>query len=143
VLLVVSHPGVGGAIEALLRLERRYELRRVAKLADAVDIARSWPADVALVDASMLPRNGRTGLGVPALLLAASDAEGERGERALDDPRGWLAKDAPVEVLVASVERLLTRESEPNAETPAVIAIGVLFAIFVALLLVLVWIALV
>ena len=143
VLLVVLHPSVGGAIETLLRLERRYDVRRVAKLSEAKSAARGWPADVALVDASILPRADRLILGVPAVILAGSDAEGERAERALDDPRGWVAKDAPVTELVASVERLLTTSAELNAPAPAVLAIGVLLAIFVALLLFLAWIALV
>ena len=143
VLLVVLHPSVGGAIETLLRLERRYDVRRVSKLSEARSLARAWPADVALVDASILPRDDRLTLGVPAVVLAGSDTEGERGGRGLDDPRGWIAKDAPAVELVAAVERLLTSPAESSAGAPAVIAIGVLLVIFVALLLVLVWIALV
>ena len=34
VLLVVSHPSVGAGLETILRLERRYEVRRAAKLGD-------------------------------------------------------------------------------------------------------------
>src|SRR2546428_11655249 len=70
VLLVVSHPAVGDGLETILRLERRYEVRRATRLADALRIAPSWPADLALLDAAMVPREGRVVLGVPTLVLA-------------------------------------------------------------------------
>jgi DNA-binding NarL/FixJ family response regulator len=143
VLLVVSHPAVGGGIETLLRLEKRYEVRRVTKLSDALAVTRAWPADVALVDAAMLGGDARLPLGVPALVLATSVTESDAARRALDDQRGWVAKDAPARDLIAAVERLLTRPTEAVAGTLSLLALGALLAVFVAMLGYLVWIAVV
>lgn len=140
-LLVVSHPAVGAGIENLLRLERRYEVRRAGRLTEAAQAARGWPADVALVDALLLARGQPAPLGVPALVLAASAEESAAASRALDDGRGWVAKDAPASELVEAVERLLTRASEPLAGSLAVLAVGLLTAVFATLLLYFVWVA--
>jgi DNA-binding NarL/FixJ family response regulator len=141
VLLVVFHPTVGAGIETILRLERRYEVRRAARLAEAVTLARSWPADLALVDALVLRGSGRADLGVPALILAASAAEAGPAELALDAPRGWVAKDSASADLVSAVERLLTRPAEGAAGSLAVFAVGVLLIALAGLLLYLIWIA--
>jgi DNA-binding NarL/FixJ family response regulator len=142
VLLVVSHPSVGTGLETILRLERRYELRRAAKLADAASWARSWPADLALVDALLLRGGNRADLGVPALVLAAGPAEAAKAERYLDKPGGWVAKDAASADLVSAVERLLTRPTATAAGSLALLAIGALLMVLVALLLYLIWTAL-
>jgi DNA-binding NarL/FixJ family response regulator len=141
VLLVVSHPSVGTGIETILRLERRYEVRRAAKVAEAVNIAHGWPADIAIVDALVLRGGGRADLGVPALVLAGGAAEGAAGERSVDRPGGWVAKDASAADLVGAVERLLTRSSETTAGPLALFGIGVLLVVLVGLLLYLFWIA--
>ena len=141
VLLVVSHPSVGAGLETILRLERRYEVRRAAKLADAVSWARSWPADLALVDALLLRGGTRADLGVPALVLAAGAGEGAAAEKYVDRPGGWVAKDAPSADLVSAVERLLTRPGEASAGSLALFGIGVLLIVLVGLLLYLIWIA--
>src|SRR3989442_3802682 len=87
VLLVVSHPAVGDGIETILRLERRYEVRRATRLAEAFRIAPSWPADLALLDAAMVPREGRVVLGVPTLVLAGGEAGNEApARRGADSP---------------------------------------------------------
>jgi DNA-binding NarL/FixJ family response regulator len=141
VLLVVSHPSVGTGIETILRLERRYEVRRAAKVAEAVNIARAWPADIALVDALILRGGARADLGVPAQLLAGGPAEAATAERSVDKPGGWVAKDAAAADLVRAVERLLTRPSETTAGPLALFGIGVLLLVLVGLLLYLFWIA--
>lgn len=141
VLLVVSHPSVGAGIETILRLERRYEVRRAAKLSEAVSIARAWPADVALVDALVLRGGARSDLGVPALILAAGAAEAAGAERSLDKPGGWVPKDAASTDLVSAVERLLTRPAETTAGSLALFGIGVLLVVLAGLLLYLVWTA--
>lgn len=141
VLLVVSHPSVGAGIETILRLERRYEVRRAAKLSEAVSIARAWPADVALVDALVLRGGARSDLGVPALILAAGAAEAAGAERSLDKPGGWVPKDAASADLVSAVERLLTRPAETTAGSLALFGIGVLLVVLAGLLLYLVWTA--
>ena len=142
-LLIVSHPAVGGGLETLLRLERRYEVRRATRLAEAMRIAPSWPADLALVDAAMVPTDGRIVLGVPTLVLAGGDAENEAAARRLDDPRGWVAKDAESASLIAAVERLLTRTTDAVTGPLPLALIGVLVLIFAALVLYLVWTAIV
>ena len=142
VLLVVSHPSVGAGLETILRLERRYEVRRATKLAEGASWARSWPADLALVDALLLRGDARADLGVPALVLAAGAAEAATAERSLDKPGGWVAKDAASADLVSAVERLLTRPSETSAGSLALFAIGVLLVVLVGLLLYLIWTAL-
>ena len=139
--MVVSHPSVGAGLETILRLERRYEVRRAARLAEAASWAGSWPADLALVDSLLLRGGDRTNLGVPSLVLAASAAEAASAERSLDRPGGWVAKDAPAADLVSAVERLLTRPAEAPAGSLALFGIGVLVVVFVALLLYLIWTA--
>jgi DNA-binding NarL/FixJ family response regulator len=140
VLLVVSHPSVGAGLETILRLERRYEVRRAARLSDATTWARSWPADLALVDALLL-RGDRANLGVPSLVLAGGAAEAASAERSLDQPGGWVAKDAASADLVSAVERLLTRPVEIAAGSLALFAIGVLVIVLLALLCYLIWTA--
>ena len=141
VLLVVSHPSVGEGIETILRLERRYEVRRAAKLSGAVNIARGWPADLVLVDALVLRGDARADLGVPALILAAGPTEAAAAERFVDKPGGWVAKDADSADLVTAVERLLTRPAETSAGSLALFGIGILLVVLVGLLLYLLWIA--
>jgi DNA-binding NarL/FixJ family response regulator len=141
VLLVVSHPTVGAGIETILRLERRYEVRRTSTFSEAVAAARSWPADLALVDALLLRGETRADLGVPTLVLAASAAEATTAQRTHDEPRGWVATDAPSADLVSAVERLLTRRKDTPAGVLAVFGIGVLLLVLVGLLLYLIRIA--
>jgi DNA-binding NarL/FixJ family response regulator len=141
VLLVVSHPSVGAGLETILRLERRYEVRRAAKLAEAASWARSWPADLALVDALLLRADARADLGIPALVLAAGAAEAAAAEKYVDKPEGWVAKDAASADLVSAVERLLTRPAQTAAGSLALFGIGVLLVVLVGLLLYLIWIA--
>ena len=143
VLLVVSHPAVGSGVETLLRMERRYDVRRVARLADAVRMARAWPADAALVDASMVRPGDRLALGVPAMVLAGAEAEGGPAARSLDDARGWVPKDAPASELVAAVERLLTGARGGAAGSLALFAVGVLLVVLLGLFVYLLWLALV
>ena len=141
VLLVVSNPSVGAGIETILRLERRYEVRRVAKLTEGVAVARTWPADLALVDALLIRGDARPDLGVPTLILAGGAADAAAAERSIDNSRGWVAKDASAADLVSAVERLLTGSAEASAGSLALFAIGVLLAVLVGLLLYLVWTA--
>jgi DNA-binding NarL/FixJ family response regulator len=141
VLLVVSHPSVGAGLETIFRLERRYEVRRSAKLAEAASWARAWPADLALVDALLLRGGARADLGVPALVLAAGASEAAVAEQYVDKPGGWVAKDAAAADLMSAVERLLTRPAEASAGSLALFAIGALLVVLLALLLYLMWTA--
>ena len=141
VLLVVSHPSVGAGLETILRLERRYEVRRATKLDEAANWARGWPADLALVDALLLRGEAHANLGVPALVLAAGAAEAATAQKYVDQPGGWVAKDASSADLVTAVERLLTRPAETSAGSLALFGIGVLLVVLVGLLLYLFWTA--
>jgi hypothetical protein len=132
---------VAEGIETILRLERRYEIRRAATIPEAVNIAKGWPADLALVDALMLRGGDRARLGVPGLILAGGAAEAATAERSLDKPGGWLSKDAASGDLVSAVERLLTRPPETAAGSLALFGIGALLAVLVGLLLYLIWTA--
>ena len=141
VLLVVSHPSVGAGLETILLLERRYEVRRATRLVEAAAWARSWPADVALVDALLLRGGDRASFGVPSLVLAAGATEAATAEKYVDKPGGWIAKDAASADLVVAVERLLTRPTEMAAGSLALFAIGALLVVLLGLLLYLIWTA--
>ena len=69
--------------------------------------------------------------------------ENEAAARRLDDPRGWVAKDAESASLIAAVERLLTPATEAAAGPLPLALIGVLVLILAALVLYLVWTAVV
>ena len=106
-----------------------------------MDWARSWPADVALIDALLLRGGSRANLGVPALVLAAGAAEAAAAEKYVDRPGGWVAKDTASADLVSGVERLLTRPPESAAGSLALFAVGALLVVLVVLLLYLFWTA--
>jgi len=141
VLLVVGHPAVGGALESLLRLERRYEVRRLRALSEATGAARAWLPHAVVLDAALVPPEAKIPLEAPTLLLAASESESASASAALADPRGWVSKDAPAAELVAAVERLLTWHREAAAGSLAVALVGLLVVVLAALLLYLAWIA--
>jgi len=44
ILIVTAHPSIGAALETVLRLEDRYDLRRVPRLAHGTGLSQSWPA---------------------------------------------------------------------------------------------------
>jgi len=107
VLLVVGHPVVGAGLETLLRLERRYDVRRIARLSEVESEVASWRPDVALVDGVLLQNGERPSLGVPALVLSGAAGDGEALGRRLDDARGWLRKDPTPDELRAAIDRVL------------------------------------
>lgn len=103
VLIVTAHPSIGAALETVLRMEDRYDVRRVPRLADAMALAPTWPADVALVDGVLLT-GAAAALGVPALVLSGSQEQGELLARRLDDGRGWLPKDVGPDALLSAID---------------------------------------
>lgn len=127
-------------METLLNLERRYEVRRATTLDEAVLVARTWPADAALVDATLLTPGERVGLGVPALVLAGNEARAEAVTDALDMSRGWLRKDAAAGELITAVDGL-TGKPQAAPGSLMVLVIGLLVLLFLGLLLYLVWVA--
>src|SRR5947207_13901977 len=68
VLLVVGHPTIGPALEALLRIEDRYEVRRaqsVEQVASGLDV---WVADLAPVDGVLVQRARSEYLQMPLMV---------------------------------------------------------------------------
>lgn len=107
VLLIVAHPVVGPALETLLRLEERFEVRRVGRLIDTPSLLAGWQPDVALVDGVLLQHGDRVRLGVPVVVLSGGAVDGEGLARSLEDARGWLRKDATADELRAALERAI------------------------------------
>ena len=107
VLLVVGHPSIGAALETLLRIEDRFEVRRAQSIEQAVAGLEGWPADLALVDGVLVP-NGRTEeLAMPAIVLSGNAADGTRLISRFAAGRGWLRKDATAEEFRAAIDRAL------------------------------------
>lgn len=107
----MGHPVVGSGLETLLRLEDRYDVRRIARFDQAVALVSSWPPDVALVDGVLLRDDERPALGVPTLVLSGSAVDGQGLQQRLDDARGWLRKDPTLEELRAGIDRVLASSS--------------------------------
>ena len=98
---------MGAGLETLLRLERRFEVKRVARFADAPALLLDWDPDVALVDGVLLQDGPRAVLGIPSLVLSGSETDGALLGHKLDDARGWLRKDPMGEELCAALDRVL------------------------------------
>lgn len=103
----MGHPSIGAALETLLRIEDRFEVRRAQSIEQAVAGLDGWPADLALVDGVLVP-NGRTEeLAMPAIVLSGNAADGKRLASRFAQGRGWLRKDATAEDLRAAIDRAL------------------------------------
>ena len=129
VLLIVAHPVVGAALETLLRLEERFETRRVGRLIDTPSLLAAWQPDVALVDGVLLQNGDRVRLGIPVVVLSGSAVDGEGLMHSLEDARGWLRKDATADELAASLEHALGRPglvASPRIAALAAIGVSVL-----------------
>jgi ABC-type oligopeptide transport system substrate-binding subunit len=110
VLLIVGHPSIGAALETLLRIEDRYETRRVQSL-DHLRTAGAggWSADLALVDGLLIETGKAETLTMPAMVLSGNAADGARLAATLSNGRGWLRKDATADDLRTAIERALHR----------------------------------
>jgi len=108
VLLIVGHPSIGVALENLLRIEGRYETRRVQSL-DHLRTAEAdrWAADLALVDGLLIETGKAETLTMPAIVLSGNETDGARLATGLPKGRGWLRKDATAEDLRIAIERAL------------------------------------
>lgn len=107
VLLVVGHPSIGAALEALLRIEDRYEVRRAQSLEQVASGLDGWVADVALVD-GVLVQKGRTEvLPMPTLVLSGNPHDGRRLSARFAQGQGWLRKDATAEEIRAAIAHAL------------------------------------
>jgi hypothetical protein len=100
---------VAAGFETLLRLEERFEVKRLTRLADTPPLLLGWQPDVALVDGVLLQDGERPQLGIPWLVLSGSAVDGEGLVRWLEGAKGWLRKDATAAELCAAVDRALDR----------------------------------
>jgi DNA-binding NarL/FixJ family response regulator len=142
VLLVVAHPVIGSGIETLLRLEHRYDVRRVAGPAEAAAL-KEWRPNVALIDGTLLSGGVRIHLGAPTLVLSGTEADGRALLRRLPEGRGWLRKDATASEFAKSIDGLASGASSHVALGTLGTLVLVLLALAVVLLVVyLLWLAL-
>jgi len=111
VLLIVGHPSIGAALEALLRIEDRYEARRAQSLDQVRAGLEGWPADVALVDGLLIETGKADTLTMPAIVLSGNAADGSRLAAQLPNGRGWLRKDATADDLRTAIDGALRRAS--------------------------------
>ena len=107
-LLIASHPVVGAGLETLLRLEDRFQVKRVLRLVDTPPLLAEWQPDVVLLDGILVQDGERPRLGIPTVVLSGGAVDGEGLVRALaPDARGWLRKDATADELGAALDRAL------------------------------------
>jgi DNA-binding NarL/FixJ family response regulator len=134
VLLVVGHPSIGAALEALLRIEDRYEVRRAQSLEQVASGLDDWVPDLALVD-GVLAEKGRTDvLPMPTIVLSGNPNDGRRLSAGFAQGRGWLRKDATAEEIRAAIDRALA--PAPRAlSAPLIFGLVFLAALVVAVML--------
>jgi DNA-binding NarL/FixJ family response regulator len=111
VLLVVGHPSIGAALEALLRIEDRYEVRRAQSLEQVSAGPDGWVADIALVDGVLVPKGRTEVLPMPTIVLSGNQRDGRRLAERFAEGRGWLRKDATAGEISAAIDRALTRRA--------------------------------
>ena len=108
ILLVVAHPSIGAAFEALLRIEDRYEVKRAQSLEQVMSRLDGWLADLALVDGVLVPKGRIEVLTMPTIVLSGNAHDGRRLSERLAKGRGWLRKDATAEEIRAAIDRTVT-----------------------------------
>jgi len=142
VLLVVAHPVIGSGIETLLRLEERYDVRRVASAAEAAAL-RDWRPNVALIDGALLSSGPPINLGSPTLVLSGTEADGRALLRRLPEGRGWLRKDGTAAEFTKMIDGVASGPTSQLAlGTLGAIVLVLLVLVVVLLLIYLVWLAL-
>jgi hypothetical protein len=107
ILLVVGHPSIGAALEALLRIEDRYEVRRAQSLEQVASGLDGWVADLALVDGVLVGRGRTEVLPMPTIVLSGNQHDGRRLSERFSLGQGWLRKDATAEEIRAAIDRAL------------------------------------
>jgi DNA-binding NarL/FixJ family response regulator len=142
VLVVVAHPVIGSGIETLLRLEERYDVRRVGSAAEAIAL-RDWRPDVALIDGTLLGGGARVHLAAPALVLSGTEADGRALLRRLPEGRGWLRKDATAAEFAKMIDSVVSgRSSQTTIGTLGMLVLVLLALAVVLLVIYLFWLAL-
>jgi len=105
----VGHPSIGAALEALLRIEDRYEVKRAQSLEQVASGLDGWVADIALVDGVLVPRGRTEVLAMPTIVLSGNSRDGRRLAERFAQGRGWLRKDATAGEIGGAIDRALTR----------------------------------
>jgi DNA-binding NarL/FixJ family response regulator len=142
VLLVVAHPVIGSGIETLLRLEERYDVRRVAGAAEAAAL-KDWRPNVALIDGTLLSSSTLIHLNAPTLVLSGTEADGRALLRRLPEGRGWLRKDATAAEFAKMIDGVASGTTSQRAlGTLGTIVLVLLVLVVFLLVLYLVWLAL-
>jgi DNA-binding NarL/FixJ family response regulator len=142
VLLVVAHPVIGSGIETLLRLEERYDVRRVAGAAEAAAL-KDWRPNVALIDGTLLSSSALIHLNAPTLVLSGTEADGRALLRRLPEGRGWLRKDATAAEFAKMIDGVASGTTSQRAlGTLGTIVLVLLVLVVFLLVLYLVWLAL-
>jgi len=142
VLLVIAHPVIGSGIETLLRLEERYDVRRVAGAAEAAAL-KDWRPSVALIDGTLLSSSTLIHLNAPTLVLSGTEADGRALLRRLPEGRGWLRKDATAAEFAKMIDGVASGTTSQRAlGTLGTIVLVLLVLVVFLLVLYLVWLAL-
>jgi len=132
VLLVVGHPSIGAALEALLRIEDRYEVRRAQSLEQVASGLDEWTPDLALVD-GVLVQKGRTELlSMPTIVLSGNPHDGRRLSARFAQGQGWLRKDATADEIRAAIDRAIAprrRRIPPSILIAALVLAAIAIAI--------------
>jgi len=142
VLLVVAHPVIGSSIETLLRMEERYDVRRVASPAEGSSL-RDWRPDVALIDGTLLSGGARVHVGSPTLVLSGTEADGRALLRRLPEGRGWLRKDATAAEFAKMIDGVASRPAaQATLGMLGTIVLVLLVLAVILLVIYLLWLAL-
>ena len=130
VLLVVGHPSIGAALEALLRIEDRYEVRRAQSLEQVASALDGWVADLALVDGVLVPGGRTEVLPMRTIVLSGNSRDGRRLAERFAHGRGWLRKDATAVEIRAAIDRALA----PSVRRwPAAIVLAIVMLVLIAI----------
>ena len=141
-LLVVAHPVIGSGIETLLRLEERYDVRRVASAAEGAAL-KDWRPDVALIDGTLLSGGARVHLGSPTLVLSGTEADGRALLRRLPEGHGWLRKDATAAEFTKMIDGVASRPAaQVTLGTLGTIVLVLLVLAVILLVIYLLWLVL-
>lgn len=134
VLLVVGHPSIGAALETLLRIEDRYEVRRAQSLEQVAPGLQDWMPDLALVDGVLIKSGKTEDFAMPAIVLSGNPQDGRRLSARFAKGRGWLRKDATAEELRAAVDAALAKRagSRINALVIAILVTVAVIALAIA-----------
>ena len=139
---MVAHPVIGSGIETLLRLEERYDVRRVASATEAAAL-RDWHPNVALIDGTLVSSGAAIHLGSPTLVLSGTEADGRALLRRVPEGRGWLRKDATAAEFTKMIDGVASSQTSQLALGTLGTTVLVLLVLAVVLLLIyLIWLAL-